>query len=152
LMRIESGAERADRGDAVRDSMAVNSGPAFISRQISQRTGQPDIADADVASAVTKAQRMVSGLEKISRKHQLDFCDVTIFVACGIINLKTTKQNILYMQLANQSSIAHYLRMSRETVRRRLVKLEEKNLISRLPSGYVINEPGVWLQTVSLLS
>jgi CRP-like cAMP-binding protein len=150
-MRTESGEERVEQGEALRDSVAVNNRPAFISRQISPRTGQPDVADADIASAVTKAQRIVSGLEKISRKYRLDFCDVTIFLACGIINLKTTKQNVLFMQLANQSSIAHYLRMSRETVRRRLVKLEEKALISRLPSGYVINEPQVWLQTVFLL-
>ena len=111
-----------------------------------------ELQSANVAAAIIRGERIVSGLERVSRKYQIDLCDVLIFIACGIINLRTTNQDIVVMQLANRSSIAHYLRMSRETVRRRLLKLEDRKLISRVSCGYAVKDLKRWMQTMALMS
>lgn len=115
-------------------------------------TAARDVSSLSVATAIIRGERIVSGLEKVSRKYQLDLCDVLIFIACGVINLRSTSHDIVVMQLANQSSIAHYLRMSRETVRRRLLKLEDRKLVSRVSCGYAVKDLKLWMQTMSLVS
>jgi len=102
----------------------------------------------DLSSLIERAQRTVSGFETVSRKLKVDFCDTAIFLACGVINFGASRQNAILIQFANQSSIADYLRMSRETVRRRLVRLEEKKLIYRASSGYIVSDLEFWLRMV----
>lgn len=100
----------------------------------------------DLLPLIIRAQRTISGFEKISGKLKIDICDAAIFMACGVINLGGSTQTTTIIQFANQSSIAEYLRMPRETVRRRLTRLEEKNVISRFSSGYVVNDLDMWLR------
>lgn len=152
-MQLQSDAQLLSRSSTKKDVAAVISGALSTnSAQSESGSALQDLSNLSVASAILRGERIVSGLEKVSRRHRIDLCDVLIFIACGVINLRSTNHEIVVMQLANQSSIAHYLRMSRETVRRRLLKLEDRKLISRVSCGYAVKDLKLWMQTMSLMS
>ena len=105
--------------------------------------------------AVTTLQplnKLIGQLCSIKRKYGFDLDEIVIFAACGIINLSGAKQNIPFVQAANISSIAEYIRLPRETVRRKLQHIESVGLISRRSSGYFINSPKEWLSVVHILA
>ncbi len=154
-MRFELEADSADKpGWELRETTPFIGDVADANKSgLSQRNLKQNIrissSDADeLFFLITRAQRTISGFEKIAGKLRIDFCDTAILLACGIINLGASTRSTILIQFANQSSIADYLRMSRETVRRRLVRLEEKKVVSRFPAGYVVSDLDLWLRMI----
>ena len=69
--------------------------------------------------------------------HHCDFDDLFILMACWIINHRFATIAAPVVQPATINSIADYIGISRETVRRRLSLMEYKKVMKRYPTGYV---------------
>jgi len=82
---------------------------------------------------------LIGTLCSLKSKLGCDYDDLLIALACATINLSYNRSNSIVLQPANINSIAEYLELSRETVRRRLHNLEYKDIVTRYPSGYVAN-------------
>lgn len=95
-----------------------------------------------------QAGGILRSFTKTRQKHGLDFDDLAIILACGRINFGSKKYHFSYVQAANVSSIADYIAMPRETVRRRLHSLESKQLLIRVAHGYIINDLATWCSLV----
>jgi hypothetical protein len=106
-------------------------------------------------SDITRSLRSVSGginrFAKIKRKYQFDFEEVLLFAACGAINFAAIKEAIPFAQPANISSIAEYVELPRETVRRKLLLMEHKGFVDRYSGGYLIKRLHEWLDVAMYL-
>ena len=95
----------------------------------------------------TKAEKAASLLRAFGRirdQYSLDFDDIAILLACGRINFGSRRHPISYAQAANVSSLADYVGIPRETVRRRLRILASKQLVARVAHGYIVSELAAW--------
>ena len=106
----------------------------------------------ELHSALAPINRILDRLGKIKRKYGFDFDEVIIIAACGAINFAGAKQEMPFAQPANISSIAGYIRVPRETVRRKLQNIESKGFVQRYSGGYLINNISDWLSLVDLLT
>jgi hypothetical protein len=89
---------------------------------------------------------------KIKAENNCDFDDIIILVACGLINFYHLQGETPIVQPANISSIADCICMSRETVRRRLRAMEQRDFVRRYPTGYVISTAARWQNLMELLN
>ena len=110
---------------------------------------QPDIET--ICRNVAELTEFFRRLCAIKAAHSCDFVDVMIVLACCLINASYVRPGSITLQPANINSVASYLGISRETVRRRLQTLECKGLVTRYPSGYVATEDVNFLKFVDAL-
>jgi hypothetical protein len=110
------------------------------------------ISIGDLHAALPPINRILDRLGKIKRKYGFDFDEVIIIAACGAINFAGAKQELPFAQPANISSIAGYIHVPRETVRRKLQTIESKGFVQRYSGGYLINNMSEWLSLVDLLT
>lgn len=109
------------------------------------RPGHPVSSEINRYSVrAEKAGEMIKNFGKIRQQYDLDFDDVAILLACGRINFGSRKYQFSYVQAANVSSIADYIAMPRETVRRRLQILDTKRLMARVAHGYIVSDLAAW--------
>ncbi len=106
----------------------------------------------DLHSALPPINRVLERLGRIKRKYGFDFDEVIIIAACGAINFAGAKKEMPFAQPANISSIAGYVRVPRETVRRKLQNIESKGFVQRYSGGYVISDVAEWLSLVDILT
>ncbi|RDV04011.1 DeoR family transcriptional regulator [Undibacter mobilis] len=109
----------------------------------------PDIEG--ISRNVAELTEFFRRLCAIKSAHSCDFVDVMIVLACCLINASYVRPGSITLQPANINSVASYLGISRETVRRRLQNLEYKGLVARYPSGYVATEDMKFLKFVDAL-
>jgi len=114
------------------------------------RQGSPAVAPelSDCSKRAIKAAELLRDFGKIRCEFGIDYDDVMIMLACGSINFTQRKFSISYIQPANISSIVDYLSTPRETVRRRLLVLEENQLVIRLAHGYLIKDIKTWYSLI----
>lgn len=90
-----------------------------------------------------KAADLLRAFNRIREQHSLDYDDIAILLACGRINFGS-RQYPSYAQAANVSSLADYVGIPRETVRRRLGILASKQLVARVAHGYIVSDVSTW--------
>jgi len=107
---------------------------------------------ASISLCASRAQTIIKCFGKIRSQYGLDFDDIAIFLACGSINFCSRKFIPFTVQPASASSIADYVEISRETVRRRLIILEKKELIVRVVHGYIVVDIASWSALIENIS
>ena len=85
----------------------------------------------ELRMALPPINSVIAHLCKVKRKYGFDLDDIVIIAACGAINFAGAKQEMPFAQPANICSIAGYIRIPRETVRRKLQHIEGKGLVQR---------------------
>ena len=98
----------------------------------------------DMSGMARFASRMFRVLNSIRSRHGLEFDEILIFFALGRLNYDPGQANVLYVKPANIISLAEFLDIPRETLRRKLVRLEEKELVQRTSYGFVVKDMAVW--------
>lgn len=89
---------------------------------------------------------LVSAFHKFKSEHNLDYDEVMIFLALGRMNFEPGSAGLMYVKPASIVAMVSYLDIPRETLRRKMLMLEERGLVQRNGSGYVVKELGDWLQ------
>lgn len=90
-------------------------------------------------------------MDGLRTKHQLDFDEVLVFFALGRLNFDDS-QNLMFIKPANIVSLAAFLGMPRETLRRKLSKLEERDLVSRSNYGFVVKQIATWQRIAEVIA
>ena len=98
----------------------------------------------DMSGMARFASRMFRVLNSIRSRHGLEFDEILIFFALGRLNYDPGQANVLYVKPANIISLAEFLDIPRETLRRKLARLEEKELVQRTSYGFVVKDMAVW--------
>lgn len=88
---------------------------------------------SDLRTALPPINSVISRLCQAKRKYGFDFDDIMIIAACGAINFAGAKQQMPFAQPANITSIAGYIRVPRETVRRKLQYTKARASCSVIP-------------------
>ncbi len=113
--------------------------------------GDADRAAPDPQAALAPIARTISRLARIKRKHGFDLDDLVILAACGAINFTGHRRDLPFAQPANIASIAEYIRVPRETVRRKLQTIEARGFVARYSGGYLVTSYKDWLALVGFL-
>lgn len=82
-------------------------------------------------------------LDGLKTKHQIEFDEVLVFFALGRLNFDDS-QNLMFVKPTNIVSLAAFLGMPPETLRRKLAKLEERDLVLRSNYGFVVKNMPTW--------
>ena len=107
---------------------------------------------SDLRTYLPPLNNAIARLCRAKRRYGFDLDDIIIIAACGAINFAGAKHKIPFAQPANIASIAGYIRMSRETVRRKLQCIEDKGFVHRYSGGYLVKNLGEWLELVGQLA
>ena len=101
---------------------------------------------ANILNLSAFASTLVSTFLKFKTDHNLDYDEVMIFLALGRMNFEPGSGGLMYVKPASIVAMVSYLDIPRETLRRKMLLLEERGLVQRNGSGYVVKELGDWLQ------
>ncbi len=108
-------------------------------------------AIGELHSALAPINRALDRLIRIKRKYGFDIDDIIIIAACGAINFAGARREMPFAQPANVSSIAEYIRVPRETVRRKLQNIENRGFLQRYSGGYLVTNTREWLSLMDVL-
>ena len=96
---------------------------------------------ADAARFATRFFRMLGALKS---RHAIEFEEILIFFALGRLNFDPGQGSLMMVKPANVTSLSSFLGLPRETLRRKLLRLEEKGLVQRTSYGFVVRDMGAW--------
>jgi DNA-binding MarR family transcriptional regulator len=99
---------------------------------------------ADLTVMARFASRLFRVLGSLRARHGLEFDEILIFFALGRLNYEPGQNNLAYVKPVNVVSLSEFLDIPRETLRRKLVRLEEKELVQRTSYGFVVKDMAVW--------
>lgn len=137
-----AGNGRFRRAQALRDNAQAESEDADTLNELSALT--------ELHSALAQINRTLDRLIRIKRKYGFDI-DEIIIAACGAINFAGARHEMPFAQPANVSSIAEYIRVPRETVRRKLQIIESRGFLQRYSGGYLVASTREWLLLMDVL-
>jgi hypothetical protein len=115
------------------------------------RSGDERASACDPRVALAPIKCTINRLNRIRRRHGFGLDELVILAACGAINLAGSRQDLPFAQPANIASIADYIRVPRETVRRKLQVIEAKGFVARYSGGYLVTDFNEWLALVGFL-
>ncbi len=104
-----------------------------------------------MAGIVRYSAKFVRLFGSFRQKYGLDFDEIFIFFALGRLNYDLTNPKMLILNPANVASLAEFLAIPRETLRRKLGRLEEKSLVQRTSGGYVVRDMNAWRRLGDLI-
>lgn len=138
-----AGSGRFRRAPVLRDSAHTESEVADTLSELSALT--------ELQSALAPINRTLDRLIRIKRKYGFDIDEIIIIAACGAINFAGARHEMPFAQPANVSSIAEYIRVPRETVRRKLQVIEGRGFLQRYSGGYLVASTREWLLLMDVL-
>lgn len=104
----------------------------------------------ELAVGARYATRFFRVLISVRSRHNLDYDDVIIFFALGRLNFDPTQAPMMFVKPTNIISLSEFVSIPRETLRRKLVRLEEKDLVQRTSYGFVVKDVALWRRIAEL--
>ena len=98
------------------------------------------------------SESLVGSFLNFKSQHDLDYDEVLIFVALGGLNFEPGGDGMMYVKPASTVALVSYLDMPRETLRRKMLLLEDRGLVLRNGSGYTVKNMQDWLGFEELLA
>lgn len=98
----------------------------------------------ELASLARYAARIFKLMSSLKGRHGLEFDEILIFFALGRLNFDQQPGNLMFVKPANIVSISDFMEIPRETLRRKLLRLEEKDLVQRTSYGFVVKDVATW--------
>lgn len=98
----------------------------------------------EILHRANAAKQSLTGLFRFRAAHGLDVEQALIYLALGSINLEASHDAVVTIQPVNIATLCQAIELPRETVRRKLLQLEEQKLIRRSASGFFIEDLNRW--------
>jgi len=105
---------------------------------------------SDMIAAARYASRFFRVFNSLKARHGLEFEDIIIFFALGRLNFDPTQGAMMLVKPTNVVSLAEFLVIPRETLRRKLLRLEEKDLVQRTSYGFIVKDMTMWRRLAEL--
>jgi DNA-binding MarR family transcriptional regulator len=93
-----------------------------------------------LAKSSARFFKLVGGLRT---KYDIDYEEILIFLGLGRLNFDDSL-NLMFVKPTSVVSLAGYMGIPRETLRRKLARLEEKELVQRSNYGFVVKDLNSW--------
>jgi hypothetical protein len=98
----------------------------------------------ELASLARYTAKMFKLMSSLRGRYGMDFDEVLIFFALGRLNFDQAPGNLMFVKPANIVSLSEFMEIPRETLRRKLLRLEEKELVQRTSYGFVVKDLASW--------
>jgi DNA-binding MarR family transcriptional regulator len=92
----------------------------------------------------TEQQRLFRNLVQFKTEYDIELNDLFIFLGLGLLNYERSNAGPVPVQPVGISSVSEFLAMPKETVRRKLSRLEKKGLVTKTAYGFLVKETEVW--------
>lgn len=99
---------------------------------------------SELIAAARFASRFFRTFIHIRSRHGLEYDELIIFFALGRLNFDPSQAPMMFVKPTNIVSLAEFVSIPRETLRRKLGKLEEKDLVHRTSYGFVVKDLALW--------
>jgi len=99
---------------------------------------------AEIASSARFASRFFRVLNSLKTRFGVEFDEIIIFFGLGRLNFDPSQGPMMFVKPVNILSLSEFLIIPRETLRRKLLRLEEKELVTRTSYGYVVKDVASW--------
>jgi len=106
---------------------------------------------AHIFALANQSSRFFGRFGGFRSKHDLDFADVFVFLALGRLNFDDSLGG-KFIRPASITSMASFLGIPRETLRRKLNQLVERDLVQRSNYGFVIKDVMAWRRLAELIA
>jgi DNA-binding MarR family transcriptional regulator len=98
----------------------------------------------ELAGLARYAAKIFKLMSSLKGRHGLEFDEILIFFALGRLNFDQQPGSLMFVKPANIVSLSDFMEIPRETLRRKLLRLEEKDMIQRTSYGFVIKDVNTW--------
>jgi hypothetical protein len=103
------------------------------------------VTDKNDMEALAKyAAKLLRVFNSLKARYAIEFDEILIFYALGGLNFDQSQGKTMFVKPANIVSLSDFLVIPRETLRRKLLRLEEKDLVQRTSYGFVVKDMNVW--------
>ncbi len=99
---------------------------------------------AEMAASARFASRFFRVLNSLKTRFGVEFDELIIFFGLGRLNFDPSQGPMMFVKPVNILSLSEFLIIPRETLRRKLLRLEEKGLVQRTSYGYVVKDIVSW--------
>lgn len=97
-----------------------------------------------MASSARFASRFFRVINSLKIRFGVEFDEIIIFFGLGRLNFDPSQEQMMPVKPVNILSLSDFLIIPRETLRRKLLRLEEKELVMRTSYGYVVKDVASW--------
>lgn len=104
---------------------------------------------SEITSATRVASRLFRLISGIRSRHGIDLDETMVFFAVGRLTLDPT-QSMMVVRPTNIASLSDFMGVPRETLRRKLIRLEEREMVTRTSSGFVVRDMVQWRRLAEL--
>jgi hypothetical protein len=105
----------------------------------------------EILNLAARVKKALSGVFKFRAVSGLDIEQVLIYLALGSMNLEGSHSTVVTMQPINIATLCHAIELPRETVRRKLLQLEDQKLVRRSTAGFLIDDLSRWSELAGRL-
>lgn len=99
---------------------------------------------SEILQRANAAKRALTGLFRFRAGAGLDLEQVLIYLALGSMNLEGSHDSVVTIQPVNIATLCLAIELPRETVRRKLIQLEDQKFVRRSAAGFFIEDLHRW--------
>ena len=97
------------------------------------------------------ASRLFRLVASLRARHGVELDEVIIYFAVGRLTFTPEQASVLMVRPTNIASLSEFLGVPRETLRRKLLRLEERELVLRSSAGFVVKDMAVWRRLAEIV-
>lgn len=107
---------------------------------------------AEILALASGSKRALAGVFRFRAASGLDVEQVLIYMALGAMNLEGSQDSVVTVQPVNIATLCQAIELPRETVRRKLIQLEDQKLVRRSAAGFFIDDLNRWVDLANRLN
>jgi hypothetical protein len=97
-------------------------------------------------------QKLFRNLVQMKTEYDIELNDIFIFLGLGLLNYERSNAGPVPVQPVGISSVSEFLAIPKETVRRKLSRLEKKGLAIKTAYGFLVKEAEIWRKLAQTMS
>jgi predicted transcriptional regulator len=106
----------------------------------------------ELRALALRSHKALRTLVAVKAKFDLDIDEVMTLLVLGVKNFEKSSNSLFRILPMTIASISGFIDIPRETVRRKLVHLEDRGLIYKTSYGYMVKDIALWKELVECLS
>lgn len=106
---------------------------------------------SEILALAGVSKKALTGVFRFRASHGLDVEQVLIYLALGAMNLEGSQDSVVTVQPVNIATVCQAIALPRETVRRKLIQLEDQKLVRRAAAGFFIDDLNRWVSLARTL-